>query len=50
MFDRQQANVQVATENENDFILNLVTVLVEERLALAVYRPEAFVTGDITPP
>ena len=30
----------------DDFIRNLITVLCEERLALAVYRPEAFVFGD----
>jgi HK97 family phage major capsid protein len=46
IFDRWQARVEVATENEDDFIKNLVTVLAEERLALAVYRPEAFIYGD----
>jgi len=46
VFDRWQARVEVATENEDDFIKNLVTVLAEERLALAVYRPEAFIYGD----
>lgn len=46
VFDRWQARVEVATENEDDFVKNLVTILAEERLALAVYRPEAFVYGD----
>ena len=47
LFDRWLARVEVATENEDDFIKNLVTVLAEERLALAVYRPEAFIYGDL---
>lgn len=47
IFDRWQARVEVATENEDDFVKNLVTVLAEERLALAVYRPEAFIYGDL---
>ena len=46
LFDRWQARVEIATENEDDFIKNLITVLAEERLALAVYRPEAFIYGD----
>jgi HK97 family phage major capsid protein len=46
VFDRWQARVEIATENEDDFIKNLVTILAEERLALAVYRPEAFIYGD----
>ena len=49
VFDRWQARVEVATENEDDFVKNLVTILAEERLALAVYRPEAFIYGDIAP-
>lgn len=49
VFDRKQASITVATENEDDFVSNLVTILIEERLALAVYRPEAFVRGDMTP-
>ncbi len=46
VFDRWQARVEIATENEDDFIKNMVTILAEERLALAVYRPQAFVYGD----
>lgn len=46
VFDRWLARVEVATENEDDFVKNLVTILAEERLALAVYRPEAFIYGD----
>ena len=49
IFDREDANVVIATENEDDFVNNLVTILIERRLAMAVYRPEAFVKGDLTP-
>jgi len=45
IYDREQANVRFADQNEADFINNLVTVLAEERLGLAVRRPEAFVAG-----
>lgn len=45
VFDRWDARVEVGYVND-DFTKNLVTVLAEERLALAVYRPEAFVYGD----
>lgn len=43
IFDREEANIVIATENEDDFVNNLITVLIEERLALAVYRPESFI-------
>lgn len=46
VFDRWAARVELATENDKDFTQNLVTILAEERLALAVYRPEAFIYGD----
>ncbi|MGE7152328.1 phage major capsid protein [Methylorubrum rhodesianum] len=47
IFDRMQATVLVATENEDDFVRNLITVLCEERLAFAVKRPDAFVKGTL---
>jgi HK97 family phage major capsid protein len=46
VFDRWVARVEVATENENDFVMNVLTVLAEERIALAVYRPQSLVFGD----
>ncbi|WP_198333642.1 phage major capsid protein [Psychrobacter namhaensis] len=47
LYDRQQAAVAIATENQDDFVKNLITMLAEERLALAVFRPEAFVYGAL---
>ena len=49
LFDREDANVVVSTENADDFEKNMVTIRCEERVALAVKRPEAFVTGPFTP-
>lgn len=46
IFDRQDARVEVSTEDSDNFRKNLVTILAEERLALAVYRPESFIKGD----
>ena len=49
IFDRLDVEVLLSTENEDDFVRNLATVRVESRLALAVFRPEAFVAGDLEP-
>ncbi|TLX54874.1 phage major capsid protein [Stutzerimonas nosocomialis] len=48
IFDRMEIEILVSTENDKDFENNMVTIRAEERLAFAVYRPEAFVTGPLT--
>ncbi len=50
LFDREDANVVISTENADDFEKNMISIRCEERLALAVKRPEAFVEGPFTPP
>lgn len=47
IYDRMEASVFISTENEDDFIKNMVSILFEERIALAVKRPLAFVHGNL---
>jgi HK97 family phage major capsid protein len=48
IFDREDATVRVAEQHSDFFIRNLVAILAEERLALAVYRQAALVHGAIS--
>lgn len=46
IFDREQSSIEVGYVDK-DFTKNMVTLLCEERLALAVYRPEALIKGTL---
>jgi HK97 family phage major capsid protein len=49
IYDRMDIEVMISTENADDFEKNLVTIRIESRLALAVFRPDAFIAGDLIP-
>ena len=46
IFDRLDAEVLISTEDQDNFVKNMITVRAEERLAFAVKQPQAFVTGS----
>ena len=48
LWDREQANVRISEHHADYFARNMLAILAEERLALTVYRPEAFVRGAFT--
>ncbi len=46
LFDREDANVEISTEDRDNFVKNMVTIRGEQRVGMAVYRPEALIYGD----
>lgn len=48
IFDREEPEVLLSTEDGSNFTTNMVTVLAEERLALAIYREAALITGTLS--
>mgnify|MGYP003349840607 FL=1 len=46
LYDREQASIRISEQHADFFVRNAIVVLAEERLALAVKRPESFVKID----
>lgn len=48
VWDRMDATIEISNQDRDNFVKNMLTILCEERLALAHYRPAAIVTGSMT--
>lgn len=46
LYDRQSVEIEISTENQDDFEKYMATMSAAERIALAVKRATAFITGD----
>lgn len=47
-WDREDANIEVSTEDGQNFVQNALTIRCEERVGLTVFRPAAFAKGSLT--
>jgi HK97 family phage major capsid protein len=43
LYDREEASIRISEQHSDFFVRNAIVILAEQRLALAVKRPEAFV-------
>jgi len=48
VFDRKQMSLEITDKNEDNFIRGMVTVRIQERITVAVYRPKAFIYGTFS--
>lgn len=48
LWDRWDVAISLSTEDRDNFVKNTVTILCEERIALTVYREQAFVKGALS--
>lgn len=48
LYDREEGNIRISEHHEDFFVRNAIVVLAEQRLALAVKRPESFVKVTFT--
>jgi len=49
LFDREAANIRISEHHADYFARNMLAILCEERIALTIPRPEAFVKGTFEP-
>lgn len=47
LFQRQEVVVEIGTQHADFFVRNMVAILCEERIALAIYRPLGLVSGSL---
>jgi HK97 family phage major capsid protein len=48
LYQRENINIRVSDQDRDNFVKNMITILGETRLALAVTKPAAFAIGDFT--